>query len=64
MDRRLPDWSEGRPEKTGLYVAFSTHPCRTDGPDLYVWDGEFWKHHVGWYDHVVTHWMLIKEMPV
>ena len=60
--RTLPEWNTGTPEKKGVYVCFSDNPRRTDGADLYHWDGKLWQHNIGWYDHAITHWMLIQEI--
>ena len=65
MSRRTPpDWSTGDPEKTGVYLGFSDEPLRTDDVDLYTWNGRQWQHHTGWYDNLVSHWILVREVDV
>ncbi len=61
-DRRTPpEWDTGDPYKKGIYLGFADHPDRTDRVDIYSWDGKLWQHHLGMYDHLVSHWILIQE---
>jgi hypothetical protein len=56
-DREPPQWSTGRPPKSGIYIGFSDHPERSDKAGVYRWDGATFQHVSGWFDHAITHWM-------
>jgi hypothetical protein len=55
-----PDWSTGTPPEPGVYIGWAANVARVR-PELYEWTGQNWRHHRGWFDSHITHWIRLND---
>lgn len=60
--REPPTWDTGDPSAEGIYLGFSDDVDRKDEADIYFWVEGRWRHHLGLYDNLVSHWIFIKGL--